>query len=94
MKVFRWPLFTALFLTVDVLLFLIPLAWGGWQFTALGFNQLTPGGIAQWISFAAIPAGSALGLVHLAAHAWDVAANVDLDNGAHRGHGHTETRTQ
>ncbi|SAL00622.1 tripartite ATP-independent periplasmic transporter DctQ [Caballeronia fortuita] len=73
---------------------LVALAWGGWQFTELGFSQLTPSGIPQWISFAAIPAGSALGLLHLAAHAWDVAAHVDLDSGAHRGHGHTETRTQ
>ena len=90
----RWLTFASLVQMLLMGFLLVALAWGGWQFTELGFNQLTPSGIAQWISFAAIPAGSALGLVHLAAHAWDVAAHVGLDNGAHRGHGHTETRTQ
>ncbi|CAD6549652.1 hypothetical protein LMG28727_04995 [Paraburkholderia kirstenboschensis] len=75
---------------------LVSLAWGGWQFMQLGLNQMTPSGIPQWISFAAIPAGSALGLLHLLAHAWDLAVNVDLDTGAQHGHGHgpTETRAQ
>ncbi len=75
---------------------LIALAWGGWQFMQLGLDQMTPSGIPQWISFAAIPAGSALGLLHLLAHAWDLAVNVDLDAGAQHGHGHghTETRAQ
>jgi TRAP-type C4-dicarboxylate transport system permease small subunit len=73
---------------------LVSLAWGGWQFMQLGLNQITPAGIPQWISFAAIPAGSALGLVHLVAHAWDVAAHAGLDAASPHSHGHTETRTQ
>jgi TRAP-type C4-dicarboxylate transport system permease small subunit len=74
---------------------LVALAWGGWQFTQLGLDQITPTGIPQWISFAAIPAGSALGLLHLAAHAWDLAAHADLDSAQHgHNHGHTETRAQ
>ncbi|WP_250529348.1 TRAP transporter small permease [Caballeronia sp. ATUFL_F1_KS4A] len=72
---------------------LVALTWGGWQFMQLGLNQMTPSGIPQWISFAAIPAGSALGLLHLAAHAWDLAAHANLESAQH-GHGHTETRTQ
>ncbi|SAK63003.1 TRAP transporter small permease [Caballeronia ptereochthonis] len=73
---------------------LVALAWGGWQFMQLGLDQITPSGIPQWISFAAIPAGSALGLLHLVVHAWDVAADAGLDARAPQGHGHTGTRTQ
>ncbi|SAK72011.1 tripartite ATP-independent periplasmic transporter DctQ [Caballeronia pedi] len=73
---------------------LVALAWGGWQFTQLGLDQITPSGIPQWISFAAIPAGSALGLLHLLVNAWDLAASAGLDARAPQGHSHTGTRTQ
>ena len=39
-KTFRWPLFCALFLTLDTLLFLVPLAWGGWSFASLFDNPM------------------------------------------------------
>ena len=57
---------------------LVVLAWGGWEFTKLGMEQLTPAGIPQWVSFAAVPFGSALGMVHLLAIAWDIATGVQF----------------
>ena len=88
----RWLMLASLVQMLLMGFLLVALAWGGWQFTQLGLNQMTPSGIPQWISFAAIPAGSALGLLHLVAHACDIAAHADA--GAQHGHGHTETRTQ
>jgi TRAP-type C4-dicarboxylate transport system permease small subunit len=90
----RWLVLAMLVQMLLMGFLLVSLAWGGWQFMQLGLNQVTPSGIPQWVAFAAIPAGSALGLLHLVAHAWDLLAHVDLDAGAQRGHGHTETRTQ
>jgi TRAP-type C4-dicarboxylate transport system permease small subunit len=90
----RWLVLVSLVQMLLMGFLLVALAWGGWQFMQLGLNQTTPSGIPQWISFAAIPAGSALGLVHLLAHAWDIAAHAGLDAGAEASHGHTETRTQ
>ncbi|SAK81272.1 TRAP transporter DctM family protein [Caballeronia catudaia] len=92
----RWLMLASFVQMLLMGFLLVALAWGGWQFMQLGLNQLTPSGIPQWISFAAIPAGSALGLLHLLAHAWDLAIDVDLDSGTQRGHGHghTETRAQ
>ena len=37
---FRWPLFSALVLVVDVLLFIIPLAWSSWTFASLYDNPM------------------------------------------------------
>ncbi|BAO90824.1 TRAP transporter small permease [Caballeronia cordobensis] len=93
----RWLMLASLFQMLLMGFLLIALAWGGWKFMQLGLDQMTPSGIPQWISFAAIPAGSALGLLHLAAHAWDLAAHAGLDaapQGHNQNHGHTETRAQ
>ena len=83
----RW-LVAASFIQMLLMAFLlVSLAWGGWEFTRLGLDQLTPSGIPQWISFAAIPVGSALGLLHLAVCAADLARGADLDARASHGHG-------
>ena len=59
---------------------LVVLAHGGYEFTKLGFEQLTPSGIPQWISFSAIPFGCMLGLLHLVVCAWDVAGGVEHES--------------
>lgn len=56
---------------------LVVLAYGGYELMTLGFEQVTPSGIPQWVSFSAIPVGSTLGLVHLAVNAWDLVTGVD-----------------
>ncbi|MDR5825689.1 TRAP transporter small permease [Caballeronia sp. LZ043] len=90
----RWLVLASLVQMLLMGALLVALAWGGWQFMQLGFDQITPSGIPQWISFAAIPAGSALGLLHLLAHVWDLLAHADADPVHAHAHGSAETRTQ
>jgi len=47
--------------------FLVIVGYGGIGLVQLGLGQLTPAGLPQWIAFSAVPAGCALGLLHLAA---------------------------
>ena len=65
---------------------LVVLAYGGYEFTKLGLEQLTPSGIPQWVSFSAIPVGCLLALLHLAVCAWDVARGVEHESA----HAHEE----
>lgn len=78
----RWLTAAALAQVVMMGFLLVCLAWGGWSFTQLGLDQFTPSGIPQWVAFAAIPVGSALGLVHLAVCAAEVASGAHLGSGA------------
>jgi len=90
----RWHVAVTLTQMLLMGFLLVSLAWGGWLFTQLGMEQQTPSGIPQWVSFAAVPVGSVLSLLHLTVCAWDVMTDEPLGTEVTQGQGPSQSGAQ